>query len=208
MPKAISEDREFQIPQAIMQPGRIYAMIDVGTHAGQYQGQPTAPQRQIVYKFELPEDTLQDGRPLSIMKFVNLVIGDRATLVKIAKACGVIAERGFDPIELVGKACNVTITHYTTKTGKQGADAKEFAQLLKGQKVPELHNPIQIFDLDDFDQDVFDTLPKFLQEKITSSPEYQNKHKANHYGDSKYYQSPELSENPADGMDLEDTIDF
>lgn len=162
---------DYKQPQVGMQPGGIFKIIDLGTQEYEYQGAKKIA-RQLVFGFELPEDTTDDNKPLQVTKKISLTIGDRATLTKLAIACGEPKPAlGFDPVVLAGKFCNLNLTSWT-KNDKSGVNIESFAPLMKSQKVPALYNNLVVFDLDKFDQDTFDGLNDYYKEMIVKSPEY------------------------------------
>lgn len=168
---AVTSNSDFKQAQTGMQPGRIFKIIDLGTQKGEYKGEPKI-NRQLQFGFELPEDLMEDGRPLSVNKKINLTVGDRAALTKLAIACGEPKPGlGFDPICLIGRACNLTLESWTNGD-KSGVGITGFAPLMKNQKVADLQNEKILFDIDKFDQTAFDNLHDHYRGLIMQSPEY------------------------------------
>jgi len=78
----------------------------------------------------------------------------------------------YDLENLLGMRCKLKIIHnspYINIWAIYDLDEKESKEAKK--KFPQV-NPSVIFDLDEFDKDVFESLPEFLRTKIMKSPEY------------------------------------
>ena len=76
--------------------------------------------------------------------------------------------------DLLGKACMVTVEHKETDAGIF-ANVVNVGQLPKGTKAKKATEELKSLDLDEtFDQEIFDSLPDFLREKIASSAEYES----------------------------------
>lgn len=76
---------------------------------------------------------------------------------------------GGDWAGLAGAPCTVSIAH--KKSGK--AKIGNVAPPMKGFPVPELKNPVKVFDLSEPDMEVFNSLPEWLREKIKSNLEFE-----------------------------------
>ena len=78
---------------------------------------------------------------------------------------------GFDIRKLVGQAGLLTISH-AQKADRVYANLMSISSLPRGYTCPPAVNTPVLFDLDSFDESVFDGLSKGLQEQIMKSPEY------------------------------------
>lgn len=144
-------------------------IIDLGTQTGEYKGEETK-RRQVLMTWELPEELRDDGQPFIISKFYTRSLGEKANLTKdLISWLGKMPELPFDPKALLGKGCNLTVTE-REGTGKRVVSA--VSSLKKNEKVGEPHNPITYFDLDEFDEKVFEGLSKGIVGMIEKSPEY------------------------------------
>lgn len=190
--KEASSNNEFKIPEAGLELGILVKIIDVGTQEIEYQGQKKH-KRQLYFGWELPHQTMDDGKPLLQGKFVNLAIGDKAALSTIAhSSTGVMPEIGFDPVTLIGKACNLTIAHTQKKDGSTGSKIANFAPLMKTQSVPKPVNEFVVFDLDKFDKDIFEGLSDGFKAMIQKSPEYYDAIHGKPVSDSYSYATEEI----------------
>lgn len=145
-------------------------VIDIGTQEGEYKGERTV-RRQNIITWELPLETRDDGQPFIISKFYTTSLGEKANLTKdLTSWLGKAPVPPFDPQQLLGRACQVVITE-REGSGKHVISA--VTSVPKGMQVPARpHNPTVYFSLDEFDQDVFDSLSEGIQRMIMKSPEY------------------------------------
>ncbi len=82
--------------------------------------------------------------------------------------------RTFDAGKLLGAACQISVQEYTKRSGEIGVKVGSVIPLTRGTIVDPQVNKTQSLSLDaDFDQALFNDLPKFLRERIEKSPEYQ-----------------------------------
>jgi hypothetical protein len=156
-------------------PAILYSMVQIGTVEG-YQGKM---QNKLRVTFELPDETREfDGvaKPLVIGKEMTFSMAPKAGLRKIAEAItgksmtDDVAD-DFEIDTLVGKACIVNIK---SKEGENGTYnyIDSFTPLMKGQKVKGVFNPLVTLFYASWNEKVFETLPKFMQEKVKTSVEY------------------------------------
>lgn len=82
---------------------------------------------------------------------------------------------GYNLRDLVGKECLIGVIHTKSKDGsKTYANIQTIGQIPKGLNCPPQINTSQYFvlDVEDFDQEIFEKLPEFVQKKIMESKEY------------------------------------
>ena len=77
---------------------------------------------------------------------------------------------GFDITKLLDVPCMINVIH-TDKDGKKYANISAITPLGKGMQCPTRLSDLIHFEIENFDQNIFDSLPKFLQEKIDKSEE-------------------------------------
>lgn len=157
--------------------GRCVRIIDIGTQTSEYQGKITH-RRQGIFTFELPNALMTEGdhagKPFLVSKFYTLSLSEKATLRKDLAAWrgrDFTPEElgGFDPRKVLGHACMLGLV----ENAKGKTVIGTVMQLPKGLPVPEQVNPNVFFSLEEFDQNVFDSLSKGIQELIMKSPEYE-----------------------------------
>lgn len=164
--------------------GVCYRVVDCGTQRWEYQGEPQIG-RKVMLFWELHGEaddgtqlTTEDGRPLSISKKYTLSLGKKANLRADleswrGKAFTEAELAGFDIGTLLGAPCMVTVKHNQVKdkTYANVATVTRFPAALKDMR-PKATNPLQIFDVNERDMKVFDTLPEWLTDIIKKSVEW------------------------------------
>jgi len=149
-------------------PARISQVLDLGRQKNEYEGRETNKPT-LWITFELPTETINvDGvdKPRWLSSEFTKSTNDKAKLFKVVKAVDDNELKEFS--DLLGKGLLVVIG--TTKGGKDkfaGATA-----LPKGMAVAQLANKPVYFDIENPDFDIFNKLPKFLQDKITGSSDW------------------------------------
>lgn len=173
----ISDQGTYEQPPAGTIVGRCYRILDLGTQEGEWKGKPIF-KRQIHISWELPNELMTEGdaagKPFSISKFYTASLGEKANLRKDLqnwRGKEFTAEElaGFDPKNVLGKACLLSIT----MNEKSKARVTGVSGLPKGIDVPPQVNPSVYFSLEEFDRDIFEALPDYFKETIAKSPEYQ-----------------------------------
>jgi hypothetical protein len=178
-----TEKREFKVAPVGSHLARLYRIIDLGTQKSEYMGQ-VKMLRKVKFFWELHGDDLKtdDGKPLIQTRNYTLSLGDKASLRKDleswrGKSFTDDELRGFDLRNLLDKWCMVTIQHRTAQNGNTYADAVAITpvpSIVQKAGVPQGVNPCVLFDLQKFDQEVFDSLSQGLKDQIMQSAEYRN----------------------------------
>lgn len=166
---------------------RIYSIVDLGTHDSTYQGKPTDPKRSIRITWELPtelKDFEKDGEkkslPQVIGKEYTLSMGEKANLRKAVECIigtSIDDEEAsvFDVFSLVGMESLLSIVHETSKTtGNKYAAIQSIAKLPKGMTCPAPVNPPVSFNVNEWNQEIYESLPEFIRKKIDESHERSN----------------------------------
>ncbi len=151
-------------------------VIDLGTQLDR-DGKSA---RKFKATFELPHETHDFGngeQPLHIDQDFKFFRGNKSATYKLVQSL----EGGklpYDELpedvdfrEWVGKSCSITVTH-NESNGRTYANVKQIAAVPKGTTVPAAKTDFVTFDLDNFDEPLFNKLPEWLQKIIQSSPEY------------------------------------
>jgi len=164
-----------------------YAVIDLGTQhkdaiSGEWGSQPARDVEEILFMWELPHEmvTYEDKegnkitRPQAISFFYTNSLNEKANLRKHLESWRTRAFtqeelRGFKVSAVLGKPCMLNVVHKTN--GK--AQITSVGAMPKGMDVPERTNDLISFDLDNFDQEVFDRISKGIQDIIKRSAEWQ-----------------------------------
>lgn len=160
---------------------RCIQMIYMGTIEEEYQGQKKE-QKKVRITWELPTELKvykpENGEQPQIMsKEFTLSMNEKGTLRKFlqswrGKSFTEAEAKAFDISVLIGKPCMLSVIHKVSKTGNTYADISSVSTIIKGMTCPDQINPSLEFSVLNFDEDVFNTLPDFIKDKIKSSKEY------------------------------------
>ena len=158
---------------------RCVKLIDLGTQHGEFEGRPRI-RKQVLITWELPTELMEggefDGKPYVMSKFYTLSLGEKANLRKDlnswrGKAFTEQELAGFDLRNILGKACMLSVIEEKGKTKIAAVSA-----LIKGMTVPEQINPSVVFDIDQWEQGIFDGLTDGIKNIIKESDEYKHQH--------------------------------
>lgn len=160
-------------------PARLVQLIDMGTQ------KPSNPKhkatRKVSLGFEIIDDDLMTGEDedqhfMAFRRF-PLKVSSGSHLGKVLKSWqGVTVKKDedFDLSELINEPCLITVEHTEGDDGNTYANITAIVSPPKGMKVGKATRDIIELSLDEnFDQEAFDSLPDFVQEKIEESPEYE-----------------------------------
>lgn len=164
---------------------RCYSMIQIGTVESEYLGEKKVLHK-VTIDFELPLETavFRDGeveKPFVISKEYTLSFNEKATLRKHleswrGKAFTDAEAANFDITKLVGATCMLNIVHKASADGsKTYANIASISPIPKGLTCPDQVNPTRILSYDNWSQEVFMSLPEWLADKISATPEYKSK---------------------------------
>lgn len=166
------EYTEFAQPPAGTHLAVCYSVVDLGTQHTEFNGEEKTA-NQVLISWELPEETMDDGRPFSVSRFYTNSLHEKASLRK-----DLVAWRGrdftqeelnrFDLASILGKTCLVSVVMNQKGKAKVGA----VLAVPKGTPQKEPTNPIRAFFMDEWDPHAFSELPKGLQGLVAKSDEY------------------------------------
>ena len=145
-----------------------YLLVDLGPQKSTY-----GIKDKIAITWELPHELMDDGRPFSCSKLYTNSLNEKANLRKDLETWRTrkftdTELDGFDLRNVLGKACQLTIVHQT-KGEKTYANIAGVVAVAKGMTVPPAHNTPRAYDRDAHDPEVFESLPKWMQEKIQAA---------------------------------------
>lgn len=162
---------------------RCYQMIMLGTIDDVYQNVPKINDKIVIsweFPNELREFTLGKGlEPFVLSKDFTLSLSEKANLTSFLNAWRGVpftkeeSDR-FNVAVLIDKCCMLNITHKPSKKDptKSYAEILSVMPLPKGTIVPPAINPQIEFSANDFDWDIYNSFPKFIQEKIQKSRQF------------------------------------
>lgn len=164
---------------------RCYRVIDLGTQKFEYQGSVDRTSKIMIQWEVYGEDehgnslTTSRDEPLSISKTYTKNLAENTTLRKdLVSWRGRDFTReelmGFDPKNILGAWCMVSVVTAQGNNGREYSNVNTVNPVPAPMKknLPEGRNKLQIFDFDDPDMEVFESLSKNIKSRIESSPEW------------------------------------
>lgn len=173
----LPEATSYEQPPAGTHTAICYQFVDLGTQPNEYMGD-TKMTHQVLIRWELVGELMEDGRPFTIGQFYNWSMNEKAKLRLHLEAWrGAPFQRDdlgkggkFNTKNLLGKACTLVLApNANGKVRVEGVGAK-----MKGVEVSEPANPIVYVALtaDAFQADELDKLSDKMRDMVRRSPEY------------------------------------
>jgi hypothetical protein len=164
---------------------RCYGMIELGTVKSEYLGE-VKHLHKVIIDFELPLETsvFKEGepeKPFIISKEYTLSFHEKSTLRAHlsswrGKPFTDSEAANFDITKLVGVPAMVNVIHRASADGtKTYANIASISPMPKGLQCPDQINPSRILSFSSWNQELFMTLPEWLADKISLTPEYKAK---------------------------------
>lgn len=158
--------------------GICMGVIDLGE---QYSELFKKYSNKIQFVFEFPTETVEvDGKqePRQLSKEFTISASKKASLRTFLSSCNGknYSDEEFAEVELfdqLGKACMVNVV--LSENGEY-SNIESVMPLIKGMPVPESHTAHIRWDMDAWDDEIFQKLPEWVQEKIKKSTQYQKLH--------------------------------
>lgn len=153
---------------------RCYMVCDLGMQESTFNGE-TKLKHKVRIGFELPNETMEDGRPFSVSSHYTVSLHENAALRK-----DLISWRGrdftpeesdgFDVMNVLGAPCMLNVIH-KQEGDRTYVNIGGITPMPKGMDCPAAVNQPVRFTMEDADwQEVFATLPEWLQDKINNRP--------------------------------------
>lgn len=166
--------------------GRLVQIIDLGLQPQFFEGEEKEPKYQLYTSYELADEfmvdedgNVQKDRPRWISEDfpLNALNSDKAKSTKRYDVLDPGRAAGGDWSQLVGRACLINVV---VNQGKGKNTGKEFnnissISILRAKEasaVPELVNKPVVFDLDNPNVEIFNSLPAFLQDRIKGNLQF------------------------------------
>jgi hypothetical protein len=160
--------------------GVCISILDLGTQLTPFvdknTGEPKTA-KQVFISWELPNEPMDDGRPFVIGRFYTASLSEKANLrhdLEAWRGRVFTAEEldGFSLKNVLGKACMLSVVHYTKADGSASAKVGSVMALPKGTQAPETTaNQKVVFDIDEWDQVVYAGLEEYWRKTIANSVE-------------------------------------
>lgn len=159
---------------------RCYQMIEIGTVEEEFQGEKkTAKKVRLGFEFptELKVFKEENGeQPYVLSKEFTLSMHEKSSLRKFleawrGKSFADHEAKSFDITVLLNKPCMINVVHKDSDKGTR-ANISSVGAMPKGLACPEQINPTMLLSYDSWNQDLFESMPDFIKDKIKSSKEY------------------------------------
>jgi len=153
---------------------RCIGIIDLGT---QYSEKFGNSNRKVLIKWELPNELMEDGRPVGASKKYTLSLNDKANLKKDLEnwlGRGVTEQEqkeGFALGALLGLPCLLSVIH-AQSGDKTYANVAGVMSVPKGTQVPPQSNPMVSYDVENGKDATFEKLPEWVRKIIEQSDEF------------------------------------
>lgn len=159
-----------------------YSMLQLGTQRETFKGvEKQVPKVRIGWELCDELKVFKEGdpaKPLVIEKEYTLFMNDKATLRKELQSWRGAAwtdkeAADFDITKLIGAPCMLNIIHKPSADGtKTYENIAGITPLPKGMPKPTPFNKTRILAFDSWDEELFNSLPAFITDKVKASPEY------------------------------------
>jgi hypothetical protein len=166
---------------------RCYRVVDLGTQKSEYLG-TIKHLPKVMLQFEVHgEDengkaiVTSKNEPMTISKNFTLSLAEKATLRKDLQTWRgreFTAEelRGFELKNVLGAWAMISVIKSAGNNGKEYTNIAAIMSVpptIKKAGLPEGHNKLGLFSIDEADMEMFDTFSDGLKAKIQGSPEWQ-----------------------------------
>ncbi len=192
---------------------RCYSIIDLGTQKIEYMGEINFLHK-VRFNWEIhgtDDDNkpilMKDNRPFSVNKDYTLSWGNKANLrLDIqswwGKPFSQEEMRRFDFKNVLGTWCMLNVFERPAKTGDKiytNVDSvSPVPSMIKKNGFPDPYNETVIFNLKEFDLEVFNKFHDYLKQKIMLSPEYQKLNAVDRDAEGEPNRQPQASEEDDD----------
>lgn len=172
---------DFELAPQGVYPARCYKVIDLGTQKTDWNGE-VKMNRKVNLFWELLGDTrMADGKPFIVTKRLTLSLHKKSEMRPLLCAWRgrdftPEEEQGFDVSKLLGAYCQINVIHEVGKNGSTYANVGSIMPLPKGMPKPDAVNKNVLFEIENPDMAVFESLSEKIKSAIQSSPEWADRH--------------------------------
>lgn len=187
----IKGQTKFERPPALepgTYPARLVQILSLGLQKQRpYKGEPKDPKPELYLTYELLDEFLIDketgeeilDKPRWISETIpmNSLDSDLAKSTKRYFSLDPSGEFGGDWSKLANTPCMVTVVNNSGKGKNEGVVFENISGVSsmrpkEAAKAPELKNPPKVFDIDEPDMTIFNSLPTWLQDKMKENLEF------------------------------------
>lgn len=221
--KAVAPANKNRIEQANIEPGvypaRLVQIIDLGLQSQRpYQGKDKPPAHEIMLTYELVDEFMKDeeGKDLEnkprwvseTLPFYGLH-ADKAKSTQRYLALDPKGDYDGDFTKAIESPCNVTIVNNAGKDGKVYDNVANIAAMRPKDAAacPQLVNKAKVFDCDNPDMEVFNSLPEWIQKKIKENLNYEGSALQKLVGSGGQKGRQEHKDVPPKAQDVQDALE-
>lgn len=154
---------------------RCYGIVDLGTQYSEKFGNWS---HKVLFQWELPNEQMDDGRPLAISKKYSLSLNEKSNLRHdleswLGRSITAKEEKeGFALGSMLGVPCLLSVIH-AESNGKTYANIAGVMSVPKGTTVPDQVNPFVSYDIENGKDAIYEKLPEWIRLIIGQSREFQ-----------------------------------
>jgi hypothetical protein len=170
---------DYELPPAGTHISRCYAIIDLGTQEVLWQNKAKL-QPKVHIRWELCHELMEDGKPFSVGEKYTNSTDPKANLRHhleswAGRSMTPSEVEGFDLSKLLGKACQLTVSHEPGKRdpSKTYAVVKAVTPLAKGMTAPPMVNKPLHYQVEQGANEVYHSLSEYLRKTIAVCQEWQ-----------------------------------
>ena len=158
--------------------GTVVQVLDLGEQVNIFaeEDNPNKTQRKVYVTYEVPDEKLDDGRPLVIGQELTASLSPKSRLRPAIESLlgrtlveADLADATQTLKSILGRSAFIEVEHVTTRKGTTFAKIKNVMKLSRGVNVDSPFNDLIFLDLDDANaNEIIQGLPNFIQAKIAS----------------------------------------
>jgi hypothetical protein len=147
--------------------GLFLGLVHLGVQKGEYEGL-VSYKDQVLLMFELPDITLEDGRPINLTARVTHSLSKRATLLKVGKALngGRDVKDGIDWEASIGKPVLLELKNNAKGTGVNIKGYMAVPDVMRKNLKPLINEPKLLLDVDAIGDKELEKLPEWVRKVI------------------------------------------
>lgn len=157
----------------------VYRIIYLGTVETEYLGEKKNT-FQVDITWELNNEMKvwkegEEAKPVVVSKTYTLSLGSKSNLRPIVE--GIVGGMSdaeavnFDVDTILGKSCLLNVTHGVADNGKEYLKLQT-SKLMKGMEAPKGFNPQRVLTFENWNEEMYQSLPDWIKLKIATTPEY------------------------------------
>lgn len=193
---------DFLPPPEGLHIARCYALIDLGVQVNQTFGNSSP---KVLIGWELMDAMMEDGKPFIQMQRYTASLSEKSNLRGLLEAW---RGRSFSPEELKGfklknilsATCYITTKHKVNQqTNKRWSEVISICRLPQGVTCPQPFNKPIFFDLDEYTEESYLSVPEGIRKKINISgiTGAHAQQQAQTYQQHQQFQTPPQQQTPA-----------